>query len=180
MQGLRAARGRAGSFSDEARVPKRAGGSPGRLRVKSRLHMSGKLGDAVNSVIEMLEARRLLHDGSSAAVIFAPAGTEVAGDYHTDNGGAYGPQEEGHFFGWSSDNAADVGRAATAGAPDSKYDTFEYLPPGRVWEIAVENGDYQVRVGVGGAIDRRSAIKIDVEGVRTIDRDLPRARQWVD
>jgi hypothetical protein len=94
--------------------------------------------------------------------------------YLADTGAVFGDRGNGQTYGWNQDNTANARNRNVNLIQDERYDTFTHLQkpgnPNAVWEIAVPNGTYQVRVVAGdpgGATD--AVYKINVEGVLAIN-----------
>src|SRR3954464_641682 len=83
------------------------------------------LAAAARPVLEVLEARVLLHGGLfEAHVNFQPAGAPVPMDYLADNGQVFGDRENGFFYGWDADASGAARDRNSARSPDQRYDTF--------------------------------------------------------
>ncbi|MDB5294963.1 MAG: glycosyl hydrolase family 88, partial [Phycisphaerales bacterium] len=117
-----------------------------------------------------------------AAVAFQPPNTPAPAGYKADVGLPYGPRTNGLTYGWvGGPNVTAVDRNA-AKSPDARSDVFAVLRPtggGSVWEIAVPNGSYQVRVSAGDATTTNESYKIDAEGVRVVAGKQTAAARWV-
>ncbi|WP_118136145.1 carbohydrate-binding protein [Oceanicella sp. SM1341] len=115
----------------------------------------------------------------------APAGYETPEGYLSDTGQAYGLQSNGFTYGWvdvedgavtgtplaqPENSARYKGDVAEASDLQKTYLHFEY--PGapaatneRAWEMAVENGVYQLTVAIGDTAGQYdSTYRINVEG----------------
>ncbi|SDE30434.1 Carbohydrate binding module (family 35) [Paracoccus isoporae] len=117
-----------------------------------------------------------------------PAGYTTPAGYEADTGAAYGDRGNGFTYGWVTEDSVADGTAngttpadqpanahwykdMVPGASDEQktYAHFEYPGAGangsRAWEMALENGTYQVTMSIGdtaGAFD--STYSINVEG----------------
>jgi uncharacterized repeat protein (TIGR03806 family) len=118
---------------------------------------------------------------------FQPAASPVYGNgWVVDSSQPYGPRGNGFTYGWNT--AFDETRDRNnAGSPDQRYDTFNHLQkdanPNAVWEIAVPNGTYQVRVVSGDPNNLDSVFRTNVEGVLLVDgtpSGTPFSAHWVD
>jgi N-acetylneuraminic acid mutarotase len=138
------------------------------------------LARAGGPVVELLESRTLLHGGTAIQVNFQPGAAAVPDNYHADTGEVFGDRRDGHVYGWSSDNRDNARQADSNATSDPRFQTFEYLAPDNNWEIEVENGDYTVHVVAGGAVGKPSRLKVDVEGVLTVNRTIPRTHEWAE
>ena len=118
---------------------------------------------------------------------FQPAASPAYGNgWLIDSSQVYGARGNGYTYGWNA--AFDETRDRNnAGSPDQRFDTFNHLQkpsnPNAVWEIAVPNGSYQVRVVSGDANNLDSVFKINVEGVLLVNGTpsaTPFSAHWVD
>jgi hypothetical protein len=91
--------------------------------------------------------------------------------YVNDYGYIFGDQGNGLSYGWDADNTANARERLAANSPDKRYDTLNHLqkplPAGRVWEIEIPNGTYQVHSVGGDPSNVDSVIQNDIEGVLT-------------
>ncbi len=72
--------------------------------------------------------------------------------YLADSGAVFGARGNGFLYGWDIDNAVNARQRNSGGSPDLRYDTFNHLQKpggGTLWEIALPNGAYQVRMIAG-------------------------------
>ena len=71
-----------------------------------------------------------------------------------------------------------------ANSPDQRYDTLTHLQkpanPNAVWEIAVPNGTYVVRVVAGDACNFDSVFRIAAEGVLTVTGTPTTSTRWIE
>jgi len=98
----------------------------------------------------------------TAKVNFQPAVTAGVGGYLVDSGGVYGARN-GRTYGWTTshtDSVYDRNRNAS-----QLLDTNVVVKKGAQWEMAVPNGYYTVKVGVGDAASV-STDNVWVEGVQ--------------
>ena len=90
---------------------------------------------------------------TSIRINFQPASAPVPAGYLADGGLVYAARGNGQTYGWNADNTAQTRDRNAANSPDQRYDTLTHLQkpanPDAVWEIAVPNGTYVVRAGVG-------------------------------
>jgi uncharacterized repeat protein (TIGR03806 family) len=122
----------------------------------------------------------------SANINFQPAAAPPYPGWLVDSSQVYGDRGNGFTYGWNA--AFDETRDRDAPAsPDQRYDTFDHMQkpsnPNAMWEIAVPNGTYQVRIVSGDANFTDSVFKIAVEGVLVVDgvpADTPASAHWVD
>jgi N-acetylneuraminic acid mutarotase len=128
--------------------------------------------------VEPLEGRALFAGGFSAAVDFAPDDAVAMAGYVADAGQTYGVRPDGLTFGWDVDVTKQAKLKESAVAPDERYETF-ITPKKAIWELAVPNGDYVVRVVAGDGTKGRKA-KVDVEGVPAVDGKTTKDARWLE
>ena len=67
----------------------------------------------------------------------------------------FGARGNGQTYGWNADNTGADPRSERGSVADQAYDTLTHLQkpanPNAVWEIAVPNGTYDVRIVSGDA-----------------------------
>ncbi len=126
-------------------------------------------------------------EGFAADINFQPASAPVYGKgYLIDSSLPYGDRGNGYTYGWNA--AFDETRyRANPASPDLRYDTFDHMQkpsnPNAVWEIAVPNGNYEVRIVSGDPDNIDSIFKINVEGVLIVNGTpsaSPFLSHWVD
>ena len=104
----------------------------------------------------------------SAKVNFQPAGAAVPAGYVADTGLVYGARGNGSTYGWNASIAEYARDRDSALSPDQRYDTvnqMQRVAGGSVWEIAVPNGTYTVRIVAGDAGAFDSVYAIAAEGL---------------
>ncbi|MCI0684521.1 MAG: PQQ-dependent sugar dehydrogenase [Gemmataceae bacterium] len=133
------------------------------------------------------QVRRVVFTGAqpiaptfAARINFQPPGSKGFRGFLADIGLPLGDKGNGLSFGWNFDNRATARNRNSARSPDERFDTFVRLPDGAVWEIAVPNGTYGVRVVAGDPAQATGRFGIDIEGVPAL-RGRPNAtRRWID
>ena len=120
---------------------------------------------------------------TSIRVNFQPSTAPVPAGYLADGGLVYGARGNGQTYGWKVDNTAQAKDRNAANSPDQRYDTLTHLQrpavPDAVWEIAVPNGTYVVRVMSGDASYFDSVFRIMVEGVLTVSGTPTTTTRWI-
>lgn len=138
--------------------------------------------------VEPLEGRRLLHalpDGTEAElsvrVNFQPSRAAVPPGYVVDAGLVFADRGGGLAYGWDFDNASARDRNSAA-SPDQRYDTLTHtqLYGVRTWELAVPNGDYDVRIVAGDPAAQDGVYSFSAEGVVVAAGRPTAAARWVD
>jgi hypothetical protein len=104
--------------------------------------------------------------------------------YLKDGGLAFGDRGNGQSYGWNADNTAQMRDRNSSASPDQRYDTLAYMQrpanPDAVWEIAVPNGSYSVRLIAGDPSYFDIPYKVNVEGVLTVNGTSSSASRWVE
>ncbi|NLZ04417.1 MAG: hypothetical protein GXY19_04545, partial [Phycisphaerae bacterium] len=109
--------------------------------------------------------------GQSVKINFQ-LGTAVTPEgYLPDSGLAYGDRGNGWTYGWSRDITADARERNNVASPDKRWDTLVHLEKGAdaVWEIAIENGEYNLYIVAGDPDNTDQTNTFDVEGVIITD-----------
>lgn len=123
--------------------------------------------------IEALEPRQLLA-GDTYLVNFQNDEGSVPTGYVRDIGLLFGFRDNGLTYGWSSDHT-DQSRERSL-VPDQRLDTLIHVEAGATWEFALENGSYEVTVGVGDPANNDGIHTVNIEGVNywtnQIDTDV--------
>lgn len=139
--------------------------------------------------IEALESRQLLHgeggdaalpivplpDGSADAsafaahVDFAPPSADPVDGYVVDSGAVQADRGNGFAYGWLTRKSVTLTtRKHSPLAPDARFDSFASMKASSVWQLAVPNGTYTVKVAVGDSKTKKATYAIDVEGVAVV------------
>jgi len=89
--------------------------------------------------------------------------------YEDDYGAVFGERGNGGSYGWVEDNSVNARLRNSLISPDARYDTLIHLQRNgdMVWEAAVPNGLYRVRLVAGDPTATDSVFQFDVEGVLT-------------
>jgi hypothetical protein len=121
---------------------------------------------------------------TSIRVNFQPAGAPVPAGYLADTGLVYASRGNGQTYGWTLVNTAETRDRNASNAPDQRYDTLNHLQkptnPDAIWEIAVVNGTYRVRVVSGDASHFDSVFRTTVEGVLTVSGTPTTTTRWIE
>jgi beta-galactosidase len=117
------------------------------------------------------------------AVAFQPSGVSVPNGYVADYGLLFGDRGNGFVYGWDADNTANT--IVRYYNPDPRYDRLALMQApqgGRVWEIAVPDGVYDVHLVAGDPVAVDSIYQIGVNGVLVIrgalNIHLPYQEAW--
>ncbi len=117
-------------------------------------------------------------------VNFQPAASPVPAGFLADGGLVYASRGNGQTYGWTIDNTAQARDRNASNSPDQRYDTLTHLQkpayPDAIWEIAVINGTYRVRVVSGDPGASDSVFRTTVEGVLTVSGTPTTSTRWIE
>ena len=136
--------------------PTNAGDVSVRLPPNAALDSTTQGSSASNTLIVAYDPPAAL----TAKINFQNAGAPSPNGYSADNGAVFA-ERDGLSFGWNIDHGTQ-GRDRNA-VTDQRQDTFIRMQSGAKWEIAVPNGEYDLRVSVGDAT-AASINTLNVEG----------------
>ena len=121
---------------------------------------------------------------TSIRINFQPASAPVPAGYLVDGGLVFAARGNGQTYGWNADNTAQTRDRNAANSADQRYDTLTHLQkpgnPDAVWEIAVPNGTYVVRLVSGDASNFDSVFRTTVEGVLTVSGTPTTTTRWIE
>jgi glucose/arabinose dehydrogenase len=121
---------------------------------------------------------------SAIRINFQPSSAPVPAGYLADGGLVYAVRGNGQTYGWNADNTAQTRDRNAANSVDQRYDTLTHLQkpanPDAVWEIAVPNGAYVVRVVSGDASNIDGVFRTTVEGVLTVTGTPTTTTRWLE
>ena len=118
-----------------------------------------------------------------ARVNFQPAAAPGAAGYLVDAGNPFGTRGGGRRYGWNADLRRYMVDRNSSRSPDQRYDTLARMQapnPDGVWEMAVPNGQYRVRVVAGDPSYTGNATRITVEGTLAVSGKTTSSRRWLD
>jgi hypothetical protein len=108
----------------------------------------------------------------------------VPAGYLADTGAVFGDRGNGFSYGWTQDNSANTRDRDAANSPDQRYDTLIHMQkpeyPNAIWELALPNGTYTVRVVSGDPSYFNSVYKLNVEGVLTVNGTPTDTVRWLE
>ena len=117
-------------------------------------------------------------------VNFQPSASPVPAGYLADGGLVYANRGNGQTYGWTIDNTAQTRDRDAANSLDQRYDTLNHLQkpanPDAIWEIAVPNGSYRVRIVSGDATNFDSVFRTTAEGVLTVNGTPTTSTRWIE
>jgi hypothetical protein len=86
-------------------------------------------------------------------------------------------------YGWTAANHTAKDRNSTL-SPDQRYDTLLHMQkptnPNAVFELAVPNGTYRVRLVSGDPSQVNSVFRVNVEGVLVVSGTPTSATRWIE
>ena len=85
---------------------------------------------------------------STILINFQPEESTVPAGYEVDAGYTFGDRGNGLTYGWNVSHTSNP-RERNNTNPDQRLDTIMHIYAGGVWEIEVDNGEYDVEVTVG-------------------------------
>lgn len=116
-----------------------------------------------------------------ARINFQPEGPAPAG-WLVDNGAFFGDRGNGLAYGWTVDVSHTARQRNSADAPDLRHDTLIHMqttPGNPVWQIAVPNGWYRVRIAAGDPTSLDSHYRINTGEVLTVYGSPDFEQRWV-
>jgi glucose/arabinose dehydrogenase len=115
---------------------------------------------------------------------FQPASAPVPAGYLADGGAPFGNRGNGQSYGWNADNSAQTRDRNASNSPDQRYDTLTHLQkpanPDAVWEIAVPNATYSVRIVSGDPSNFDSVFRMNAEGVLVVNGTPTTGTRWIE
>jgi hypothetical protein len=115
---------------------------------------------------------------------FQPASATPVPGYLIDDGSVFGPRGNGQTYGWNTNNTGQARDRNDPKSPDQRYDTLNQLQrpenPDAVWELAVPNGQYRVRLVAGDPTFVDTVERLSVEGVQIIAGTPTAASPWIE
>jgi N-acetylneuraminic acid mutarotase len=128
---------------------------------------------------ELLEQRRLL--AFSLNVNFQTPDSATPAGYVADTGKVYASRGNGYTFGWNVDNAANARDRNNSASPDQRYDTLTHTQYGsRTWELALPNGQYNVRIVGGDASFFNSIIRYNAENTLVVSGQTSSGNRFIE
>ena len=121
---------------------------------------------------------------SAIRINFQPAAAAVPAGYLVDAGAVYAARGNGQTYGWNADISVLTRDRDSSASQDQRYDTLVHMQkpenPDAVWELAVANGTYDVRVVAGDASYIDSVFRIAVESVLVVNGTPTNATHWIE
>jgi glucose/arabinose dehydrogenase len=115
---------------------------------------------------------------------FQVASAPIPAGYLPDGGSVYGARGNGQTYGWNTDNTAQARDRNSSRSPDQAYDTLIHMQgpanPTAVWEMALPNGAYSVRLVAGDPSNVDSVYRIAAEGVLVVNGTPTTSARWIE
>ena len=128
-----------------------------------------------------------LYSGTGATPIrinFQPTGAPVPAGYLADTGLTFANRGNGQSYGWTVVNSAQTRDRNAANSLDQRYDTLTHLQkaenPDAVWELAVPNGSYSVRIVSGDPQHFDGVFRTTAEGVLVVSGTPTTSARWIE
>jgi hypothetical protein len=135
---------------------------------------------AANYVITHANGTLTVTPAFSVKINFQPASPPVPPGYLPDTGAVFANRGNGYSYGWNGNNSGSMKDRNSSLSPDQRYDTLAIIQKaGRIWEIAVPNGSYDVFVVAGDAANFNSAYRLAVEGTLTVSGTPTSSTRWI-
>jgi glucose/arabinose dehydrogenase len=117
-------------------------------------------------------------------VNFQPSGSPVPAGYLADTGLVFAARGNGQSYGWNADNSAQTRDRNASNSPDQRYDTVTHLQkpavPDAIWELAVPNGTYTVRLVSGDPSHFDGVFRTTAEGVLVVNGTPTTSTRWIE
>jgi len=116
---------------------------------------------------------------------FQPESNADLLDYFTDSGQRYSLHENGYTYGWDEDISYTTRNRNSSRSADERFDTLIHMQLPRdaidaVWEIALPDGNYQIRLVAGDPSYLDGRYQIMAEGIPIIDGIPDTSQYWFD
>jgi glucose/arabinose dehydrogenase len=115
---------------------------------------------------------------------FQPASSPVPAGYLADGGLVFANRGNGQSYGWNADNSAQTRDRNASNSPDQRYDTLTHFQkaanPDAVWEIAVPNGSYSVRIVSGDPSNVDSVFRVTAESALVVSGTPTTSTRWIE
>jgi hypothetical protein len=107
----------------------------------------------------------------------------VPAGYVADSGAVFGARGNGLTYGWNIATNETRDRNS-ASSPDQRFDTLNHMQkpsnPNAVWEIAVPNGSYRVRIVAGDPSFFDGVFRINAESTLAVSGTPTTTSRWID
>jgi hypothetical protein len=128
-------------------------------------------------LVSLVLVLSVVSSAQTVKINFQLQGAPVPAGYLPDYGQVFADRGNGWSYGWSMDVTGHARDRNNANAPDQRYDTLIHLQlagtPEKTWEIALENGTYDLFLVCGDPSNADSINTLDVEGTVVTDPDGP-------
>jgi hypothetical protein len=121
--------------------------------------------------------------GFVAKVNFQPLDAPIPTGFLADSGAVFADRGNGYSYGWNADISNTARDRDSALAPGQQFDTFVQtqrpVNPDAVWEMAVPDGTYRVRIVAGDPDVALGVYRMDAEGERVLSGIPTSDNPWV-
>lgn len=90
----------------------------------------------------------------------------------------FGPREEGHSYGWSAGASDDARERRSPASASALYDTLIHTR-GRVWQLALPNGVYDVKLVAGDPTYYGGCHRVSIGGVPALAGCTSSSLRWL-
>jgi hypothetical protein len=120
--------------------------------------------------------------GDSIRINFQLDGASIPIGYLADTGAVFGERGNGYQYGWNADNTDGARDRDSAQSPDQRYDTLLHMQRGGtyIWEIALPNGTYHVRLVAGDPSYYDTYFHIMAEAVSVVEGVSSTTQRWLE
>ncbi len=129
-------------------------------------------------LVSLVLVLSVVSSAQTVKINFQLQGAPVPAGYLPDYGQVFADRGNGWSYGWSMDVTGAARDRNSANARDQRYDTLIHFqlagtPPDKTWEIALQNGTYDLFIVFGDPSNADSINTVDVEGTVVTDPDGP-------
>ena len=120
--------------------------------------------------------------GGEININFQPSNADIPSGYLVDSGSSFADRGNGYSYGWNANNGNIRDRNST-NSFDQRYDTLNHMQLGSdyTWEIALDNGDYNVRIVAGDATYYSgNNYRINAENTLVVNGIPTTSNRWVE
>jgi hypothetical protein len=129
-------------------------------------------------LVSLVLVLSVVSSAQTVKINFQLQGAPVPAGYLPDYGQVFADRGNGWSYGWSMDVTGASRDRNNANARDQRYDTLIHFQlagttPDKTWEIALQNGTYDLFLVFGDPSNADSINTVDVEGTVVTDPDGP-------
>ncbi|HKQ40029.1 MAG TPA: MBG domain-containing protein, partial [Verrucomicrobiae bacterium] len=134
-------------------------------------------GDA-NYAITHIDGMLTVTPAFAVKINFQPAASPVPTGYLPDDGSLFATHGN-YAYGWNLKSGNTTYDRNSALSLDQRYDTFNDMKNGRIWEIAVPNGSYSIFMVAGDPDRFDSVYRLNVENVLVVSGTPTTGNRWI-